>query len=155
MLPCNGSWKLDLSTSNDEINDLNIALERIKELEHEVAQNAAKLDAANKTNYWVTYTGTKLNRFPTFSWSIYVDWLWKSLTCSLNWSNHTYTWFLSQIRKVWRLVYFQRTVVIEPYNMSPWITFEVYGLHNGYIRDECPKNFQWLGNFLATSVFKD
>ena len=50
MLPCNGSWKLDLSTSNDEINDLNIALERTKESEHQVAQNAAKLDAANKTN---------------------------------------------------------------------------------------------------------
>ena len=33
--------------------------------------------------------------------------------------------------------------------MSPWITFEVYGLHNGYIRDEYPKIFQWLGNFLA------
>ena len=42
------------------------------------------------------------------------------------------------------------TVVIKHYNMSPWITFEVYGLHNGYIRDECPKNFQWLGNYLAT-----
>ena len=50
MLPCNGSWKLDLSTSTDEINDLNIALERIKELEHQTAQIAAKLDAPNKTN---------------------------------------------------------------------------------------------------------
>ena len=50
VLPCNGSWKLDLSPSTDEINDLNIALERIKELEHQVAQNAEKLDAANKTN---------------------------------------------------------------------------------------------------------
>ena len=50
MLPCNGNWKLDFSTSNDEVNDLNIALERIKKLEHQVVQNAAKLDAANKTN---------------------------------------------------------------------------------------------------------
>ena len=50
MLPCNGSWKLGLSTSNDELNDLNSALERIKELEHQIAQLAATLDAANKTN---------------------------------------------------------------------------------------------------------
>ena len=50
VMPCNGSCKLDLSTSNDEINDLNIALERIKELEHQIAHNAAKLNAANKTN---------------------------------------------------------------------------------------------------------
>ena len=34
--------------------------------------------------------------------------------------------------------------------MSSLITFVVWGLHNGYIRDECPKNFQWLCNFLAT-----
>ena len=39
--------------------------------------------------------------------------------------------------------------VINPYSMSPWIRFEVYGLHNGYIRDDCPKNFQWPGNFLG------
>ena len=43
-----GSW--DLSTSTDEINDLNIALESIKESEHQIAHNAAKLNAANKTN---------------------------------------------------------------------------------------------------------
>ena len=49
-MPCNGSWRFDLSTSNDEINDLDIALERIKELGHQIAQIAAKLDAANKTN---------------------------------------------------------------------------------------------------------
>jgi hypothetical protein len=41
---------LGLSTSNNEIIALNIALERIKELEHQVAQNTAKLSAANKTN---------------------------------------------------------------------------------------------------------
>ena len=41
---------MDLSISNDEINDLNIALERLKEMEHQVAQNIAKLDAASKTN---------------------------------------------------------------------------------------------------------
>ena len=41
---------MGLSTSNNEINALNIALERIKELEHQVAQNTAKLGAANKTN---------------------------------------------------------------------------------------------------------
>ena len=45
---CNRSWKLGLSTSNDEINDLNIALERIKEFEHQVAQNVAKLDILTK-----------------------------------------------------------------------------------------------------------
>ena len=38
-----GSWIYRLQI-------MNIALERIKELEHKVAQNAAKLDAANKTN---------------------------------------------------------------------------------------------------------
>ena len=53
-------------------------------------------------------------------------------------------------RRFCRLVYFQHTVVIKPYNMSPWITFDVYGLHNVYIRDECPKKVQWLGNYLAT-----
>ena len=41
---------MDLSTSNDEINDLNIALERIKEFEHQVAHNDTKLDAENITN---------------------------------------------------------------------------------------------------------
>ena len=31
------------------------------------------------------------------------------------------------------MVSFPNSKVLKPYDMSPWITFEVYGLHNGYI----------------------
>ena len=71
-------WKLDLSISNYEINDLRIALERKKELENQVAQNAA----ANITNAKLLGDLSGLE-MKSFSYGF--------LTFSWNWSNHTYT----------------------------------------------------------------
>ena len=126
-----------------------MALERIKALEHQVAQNAAKLDAANKANVKLLSNlyGHEMKSF-SYVFLEYLSWL----------TMKKFDMLIKLVKPYIHLISFPNSKVLKTFNTQLLSSLAIcrHGLHLKFISfiidtsDECPKNFQWLGNFIAT-----